>query len=202
MKHSPMIRSLFQVIAVCLLLVSTASPAMAAYKLLIKGPVCPGPAYCNTEFDLNGGSISISLPAYGTMPASTFTGPVSLVRVQSKLCKPGTNGNLEWLDQGKNVQGVQGSLKTPDGVYTMDLIFSQTNPVTNPTGPCTNYGQESFSYTRAYTITTGGRSGLTVIASGTDFVYNTNSIPEPETLLLLLAGFGSMGLVTIRRKRR
>ncbi len=35
---------------------------------------------------------------------------VTVVRTPVKLCKPGTNNQLEWLDQGNTVIGVNGTL--------------------------------------------------------------------------------------------
>ena len=199
MAHSSMFRTSLKAVSAFALLMAATNPAQAAYKFLVKGPVCTGPNYCFKEFTGTGTvPISIDLPAYTnssgvTMPALTFSGNLRVQQVASKLCKPGTGGKLEWLDQGTNVQGLVGDLTS--GNYTMTLGF-----VTNATASaCTQYGLESLSYSRTYTINQGGRT-IVVIANGTYHVYNTATIPEPETLLLLVAGLGAMGLA-LRRKR-
>jgi hypothetical protein len=112
MAHPSTFRSIFWAASTCMLL-AAAAPATAGYKLLIKGPVCSGPGYCATGELAGDGVISISLPAYEDpntpaspdMPALTFTGNVRLQQTVSQMCKPGTNGQPEWLQAGSNVKG-------------------------------------------------------------------------------------------------
>lgn len=203
-------RSIFWAASTCLLL-AAAGPATAGYKLLIKGPVCSGPNYCATGELAGGGPISVAVPAYDDpntlaspdMPALTFTGNISLQLATSELCKPGTNGQPEWLQAGSNVKGVTGTLSATDvsnNVYTLALTY---NEEVNPNSVCNSsiLGQENKLYTRGYTIIKGGRTTTTIVDNGAYYIYNVAAIPEPETLLLLIAGLGAMAFV-VRRKRR
>lgn len=203
-------RSIFWAASTCLLL-AAAAPASAGYKLLIKGPVCSGPGYCATGELAGGGPISISLPAYDNpntaaspdMPALTFSGNITLQQTVSEMCKPGTNGQPEWLKAGSNVKGAIGTLSATDAsnvVYTLALTF---DPTANPNTVCSaaTLGQESMLYARGYAITKGGRTPTIVVSNGLHYVYNIAAIPEPETLLLLMGGLAAMAVVA-RRKRR
>lgn len=209
MEPRPMIRSLLQVIATCLLLAASYSPAFAAYKMLIKGPICPTSPYCYVEFNYSGsnpvGPISITLPAYTpasgpSFPGGTFTGNINVISSTSQVCNQGTKGNLEWLDAGSNVHGLSAVLNSTIGTDTYTLTLSYATQASGEA--CNQKGNETLLYTRSYTLSKNGRSGGTVTGSGTYFVYNIASvIPEPKTLLLLLAGLGAMGIVTWRKRR-
>lgn len=213
MEPRPMIRSLLQVIATCLLLAASYSPAFAAYKMLIKGPICPTSPYCYVEFNYSGGStpvgISINLPAYTpasgpSFPGGTFTGNINVISSPSKICNKGTKGKLEWLDAGSNVHGLSAVLTDTIGTdtYTLNLNYATQAGGDGISNPCSPQGSETLQYLRNYSLTKNGRSGGTVTGSGTYFVYNIASvIPEPKTLLLLLAGLGAMGMVTWRKRR-
>jgi len=207
MAHPSMLRSSLQVASACLLLMAAASPASAGYKLWIKGPVCSAQNPCSTAEIGSSGPISIALPAYDDpntpqpvdMPALTFSGNINLQTVISELCKPGTNGQPEWLKAGSNVKGVTGTLTSAN--YTLVLTF---NPTDNPNTICNAaaLGQETKLYARGYTITqTTGRVVTTIVSNGVHYVYNVAAIPEPETLFLLMAGLGAMGVVTWRKRR-
>jgi hypothetical protein len=193
------------------MLLAAAAPATAGYKLLIKGPVCSGPGYCATGELAGNGAISVAMPAYDDpntaaspdMPALTFTGNVNLQQTVSQMCKPGTNGQPEWLQAGSNVKGAIGTLTATDAsnvVYALALTF---DPKVNPNTVCnaSTLGQESVQYLRGYSITKSGRPQTIVVSNGEHYIYNVAAIPEPETLLLLMAGLGAMAFV-VRRKRR
>ena len=102
--------------------------------------------------------------------------------------------------QGPNVEGLTGTLTR----------------VTNAPGTCQGTGSSSnqktytltFSYggtpntaSRTFTLSCAGPGNLTPISGHYD-VRNTASVPEPETLLLVLAGLGGYKLVMARRRKR
>lgn len=92
---------------------------------------------------------------------------------------------LNGQDQGLNVVGLSSALSTatsPNGIfYTLEFFY--INQTTPPTFKLT---RTNSSFTRE-------------IASGTYHVQNTNPLPEPETLLLLLTG--AVGLYLVRRRK-
>jgi hypothetical protein len=117
-------------------------------------------------------------------------------------------GTKQCLDNGTNVAGVSGSLKTKSGQYT--LTFHSTdadvldkngcgdNNDNNP--PITLMPANSFepSYNRTFTIT--GPNGFTY--SGNYWVVNqVHANPEPGTLPLLMISMSAMGLLAWKRKR-
>ncbi len=212
MAQPSMLRAALQAASFGLLLAAAATPAQAGYKLLIKGPVCSGPNYCVTPELGGSGPVSISLPAYDDpnttaspdMPALTFTGNITLQQTVSEMCKPGTNGQPEWLKAGSNVKGVLGSLTATDPATAANytLVFS-FNPTNNPNTACGTgtLGQETKLYARGYTITKSGRPATVVVSTGQHYVYNVAAIPEPETLLLFLTGLSAMGVLAWRKRR-
>ena len=142
------------------------------------------------------------------------------------MCKPGTGGKYEWLDQGLTVVAVTGTLTSasvpasppapliPTGTYR--LVFTNTGVVDNyatSNGACTVVpGKETYTIT--YTSTRGATLEKNI---GTPSVPNwvnintptttynlwnlTNGVPEPGTLLLVLAGLLGYGWMTMRRTR-
>ena len=70
-----------------------------------------------------------------------------------KLCKPGTKGNLEWLDQGNTVIGVTGNATSasncnaPNGAYALTLTFAFTTTYANSNGACSVSGQKTYTST-------------------------------------------------------
>lgn len=101
--------------------------------------------------------------------------------------------------QGPNVEGLTGTLQ-----------FSTTAPGTcqgtgNTAGNKTytltfSYGGTPNAANRTFSLTCSGPGNLTPIAGHYD-ARNTASVPEPETLLLMLAGLGGYKLVMRRRRK-
>ncbi len=219
MARPSLLRNTLKLAAAGVVLASAASPAAAStYKFLIKGPVCATAPYCFVEFNYTSHTtppavpltvpVTINLPAYNPptgvgMPALTFSGNVSVRELLSKICKPGTNGKLEWLAAGSNVEGISGNLTATDPgngqTYTLSLTFATQHQLDDSKpATCTTYGQETYQYVRGYGITRLPRT--TILTGGTYHVYDTASIPEPETLALLAIGLGALGF-SVRRRR-
>ena len=142
--------------------------------------------------DASSGSMTIDNPSVGTKNCPTIPTTTSAVTfsgfttdtVQINMLKPGTNGNLECLDQGNNLSGMHGTVTS--GGYTLTLGFSYTNGCTLNPLPIFN---------RAAMLT----GGMTTF-NGTYHVYNTSTVPEPGTIMLLLAGlFGLATMSWIKR---
>lgn len=142
--------------------------------------------------DAISGSMTIDNPSGGLTNCTfipTTTSPVTFSGftkdiVQINMLKPGTNGNLECLDQGNNLSGMHGTVTS--GAYTLTLGFSYING-------CTPNPLPSFTRTA---ILTGGMTTF----NGTYHVYNTSTVPEPGTIMLLLAGlFGLATMSWIKR---
>lgn len=138
-------------------------------------------------FPATGLSISVAancIPAStgGFIPAATFSTGSPNLTVQ--------NVTMNGQNQGPNVEGLAGNVTnggTGASLYTIKLAYS---------------GDGNANITRTFTITrNGGQAGQVAIASGTYYLRNTKSIPEPETVLLLLVGVGALALARrIRRK--
>lgn len=100
--------------------------------------------------------------------------------------------------QGLNVEGLTGT-----------LVFTTTTPgACDGTGTSTDpktftitfsYGGSPIPASRTFTLTCAGPG--TFSTSGHYDVRNTASVPEPETLLLMLAGLGGFKLVMRRRRK-
>jgi hypothetical protein len=153
-------------------------------------------------------------------------GSLTMIRAKVKMCKPGTGGRLEWLDQGLTVVAVTGTLTSasipasppnpaiPTGTYR--LVFTNTDVVDTyaaSTGPCALVpGKEKYTIT--YTSTRGAALEKKTTVGGVvtwnninpaTTTYNlwnvTNGVPEPATLLLILSGLLGYGWMTRRRAR-
>lgn len=129
-------------------------------------------------FPLSGLSISVAANCVTTLttgfiPATTFnTGTPNLI-VQNVTM----NGEV----QGANVEGIAGDLTNGlNGTnrYTIRFAYS---------------GDGNANISRTFTIIKG-QGQTSTVASGTYYLRNTRSIPEPETILLILSGFVAFGL--------
>ena len=124
---------------------------------------------------INGATVtqSATVPHGGTLTQplvlSNFDGNATLTlgQLQSltvvstpvKMCKPGTKGNLEWLDQGNTVVGVTGVLTSgtsatvPVDGYRLTLTMTGiSNTYGNVNGSCSVSGQKTYTYTKGAVI--------------------------------------------------
>jgi hypothetical protein len=135
---------------------------------------------------------------------------VTVVRTPVKLCKPGTHNQLEWLDQGNTVIGVNGTLTSgttstvPNNGYRLTLTFTFNSTYASSNGPCTVSGQQSYTSTKVALLEqqTGGSGNYTTKLNSTYNFWNaTNSAPEPGTVLLMLTGLLVLGWMSRKRMR-
>ncbi|WP_165922929.1 PEP-CTERM sorting domain-containing protein [Sulfurirhabdus autotrophica] len=163
------------------------------------GVVCTNSASSNSGQlvglgDAASGSVTIDNPGTGTTNCTgipTTTSPITFSgfaqnTVPISMIKPGTNNNPECLNQGSNLSGVNGSATTSG--FTLTFAFSYTNGCPAPLPV----------FTRTATLTDGS-----TVFNGTYYVYNTNTVPEPSTIMLLLAGLlGLAGMSWLKRSGR
>jgi hypothetical protein len=117
------------------------------------------------------------------------------------LVKTGTGGNPECLDQGLNLSGVTGGSSVGTGANTRTLAFSFTGSAgcAHP-----NYSVPTYQgpFQRTASIARGAGSLQTTVFQGAYHIYNeTNPIPEPNSILLILAGASSLGLLALWRRK-
>jgi len=154
-----------------------------------------------------------------TLILSSFNGepgPVEFGLTQSltpvnalvKMCAPGTNGQLEWLDQGITMVGVTGTLTntiftTPNipnnSNYTLTLSMTGISDTYASPGACTVQGAKTYTATQNAVIDDGVTTILTTIYN---FWNTTNLVPEPGTLLLMLIGMLGLGWMSMKRKNQ
>jgi hypothetical protein len=120
-----------------------------------------------------------------------FRGSVAPQIVPIHMKKPGTHGVLECLDQGNNFVGVQGTLNDVQNAgYSLVLAFSYTDGCGGSALP---------TFQRPVLINPSAK-GATVF-SGAYYIFNANSVPEPGSLYLLLAGAAGLTLLGLQRRR-
>lgn len=109
--------------------------------------------------------------------------------------KPGTKGVNECLNQGNNLVGITGGTSTGSGASTRTIAFSFNGAA----GCLPNTYQEP--YQRTVSIATGTGPFATTVYSGNYYVFNpTAVVPEPGSIMLLLAGGLGFGFVLRRRR--
>ena len=131
---------------------------------------------------------------------------LNVVRTPVKLCKPGTKGNLEWLDQGNTVIGVTGNATSasncnaPNGAYELTLTFAFTTTYANSNGACSASGQKTYTSTPGAVIDQkqGGNS-IIKLTTTYNFWNAINTAPEPGTALLMLMGLLALGWLNFKR---
>jgi hypothetical protein len=148
-------------------------------------------------------------PANNTTTVTLGTSQtVTMVRTPVKMCKPGTNNQLEWLDQGNTVIGVNGTLTSgttsavPNNGYRLTLTFTFNSTYASSNGPCTVSGQQSYTSTKVALLEqqTGGSGNYTTKLNSTYNFWNaTNTAPEPDTVLLMLMGLLVLGWMSRKR---
>lgn len=130
---------------------------------------------------------------------------LTVVTALVKMCKPGTRGQLEWLDQGNTVVGVTGRLTTattfppPLNTYRLTLgMASISDTYASSNGSCTTAGAKTYTYTVSAVI---DKQNVVKLTSTYNF-WNVNSVPEPGTISLLLIGLLGLGWLSMNRIRQ
>jgi len=175
--------------------------------------VCPTPGVTQTQAAVvNGTSGAVSQALIlsglqgngtgcgsGSLNSVSFTGTLTLVRANVKLCKPGTGGQFEWLDQGSAVVGANGNLSGTSGQVAYSVAFSSSAlNVSNVSGPCPGQAnQYNFSITNSATVS----KETTQLATASFAVPNASTLPEPGTLLLLGIGLLAIGWTCARTRQ-
>lgn len=135
-------------------------------------------------------------------------GTLTVVSTPVKMCKPGTNNQLEWLDQGNTVVGVTGTLTSgattvPTDAYRLVLSMTGINDTYNSSnGACSTVGQKTYTYTAGAEIEKlDGAVYVNVLSTTYNFWNATNGVPEPGTVALMLMGLLGMGWMSVKRMR-
>lgn len=185
--------------------------------------VCPSPGVTQVQAAVINGSGTVITPLIlsglqgngsgcgaGSLNNNVnFTGTLVLERANVKLCKPGTKGGLEWLDQGSAVVGANGNLVTTVGSVTYQVAVPVGTVSTVPvSGPCTTAGADNVTVTRGATqirkSTANNVVTLATASVATGAAGGIPTIPEPGTLSLMgmgLAGLSWMGMKRARKSR-
>lgn len=131
-----------------------------------------------------------------------FSGPVAPQNLRIHMWKAGTKGRMECLDQGNNLSGVNGGVNftlANGQQFTLGLGGGYTDGCDMQTQTkITSDGLPVF--TRIATIRRVGAERTSF--TGSYHIFNElNSVPEPGSLLLLVAGAASLMLVGLQRRR-
>ena len=136
---------------------------------------------------------------------------VTVVKALVKLCKPGTKGQLEWLDQGNTIVGVTGAVTSgnssavPINGYRLTLTMTGiSNTYGSSNGACSVSGQKTFTFTPGAVIAKQiGNSGNfnTILTTTYNFWNAINTAPEPGTAVLMLMGLLVLGWLNYKRTR-
>lgn len=135
----------------------------------------------------------------------SFTGTLTLEKATVKRCKPGTKNQLEWLDQGLTIVGVNGTLNASVGTGGSGVTYQVVIPVgtitvQNVSGTCTQLNQDNYTITRnAVQIR---KDNTTTLATASIVMPFPNTIPEPGTFSLIGLGLAGLGWVGARRARK
>jgi hypothetical protein len=134
-----------------------------------------------------------------------FTGG-NVVRnvVPITLVKAGTGGNNECLDQGLNLSGVTGGASA--GALTLAFSFTGAAGCPHPNYQAPNPVVPTYQgpFQRTVSIATGSGLFLTTLYTGAYHIStqtNPNQVPEPSSILLILAGVSSLGLLALLRRK-
>jgi hypothetical protein len=183
-------------------LMLTSSTFGATYNIVLK-------SLADANIACASGGFSFTKTTAGTFP--TGGASVSLVGCPASFVPNIANGtyipgNLNVVvqnittpqPQGPNVEGLTGTLQFSTSAH--GNCQGNGNSAQQKTYTISfSYGGAPNSANRTYTITCAGNGTFTV--SGHYDVRNTASVPEPETLLLMLAGLGGYRLAMRRRRK-
>lgn len=114
--------------------------------------------------------------------------------------KTGTNNAPECLDQGLNLSGITGGSTVGTGGNARSIAFSFTGAAGCPHP---NYSVPTYQapFQRTVSIRTGSGPAQRIVYQGAYHIYNTASVPEPGSLLLLLAGATGFGVLALSRRK-
>jgi hypothetical protein len=187
------------------------SAAWATDHLLsVNGATVTQPAVVN-----HSGAVTtpLILSNFDTPPATVTLGQsqsLTVVSAPVKMCKPGTNDQLEWLDQGNTVVGVTGVLTSgtsstvPNNGYRLTLTMTGiSDTYGSSNGSCSVSGQKTYTYTAGAVIDKLDSSSIyqIILSSTYNFWNATNGVPEPSTVALMLLGLLGMGWISMKRIR-
>ena len=142
-----------------------------------------------------------NLPATGASSSETpivFNGSAQAEIPSLNMIKAGTQGAAECLQQGQNLSGISvTTLSDTSNQFNLSMTFSYTDGCNPATGDrITPSGQPVFIRTATLDKPTG------TDFAGNYYVFNVNAIPEPSTMLLMVAGFAAIGFVGMRRSNK
>ncbi|MBU1263550.1 MAG: PEP-CTERM sorting domain-containing protein [Gammaproteobacteria bacterium] len=167
------------------LLAASGSAMAASYNIILKtsdGAIqsCATGGFTFTKTTV--GTFTATSPSValnGTTATQCFGVDKSVTLSNGTLSVTVANVTVNGQDQGPNVVSINGNLSNgnANGSYTIHFLAD-----------------------KSFTITQKDGNADPQVGSGIYFIYNQNSVPEPETLWLALAGLSA--LVMSRRIRR
>lgn len=193
--------------------------------LIVKTAPAPGGSVTTTNGVVtSAGSvttpITIAVTGVNSGNAVTYGAGQTLV-VQTlpkvKMCKPGTGGNLEWLDQGLSVIGATGTLNSATPTNNQNnfihrLVLSQTGLTDNyssSNGSCSAVGSLSYSVTRTAVIESRNGNSVNfnlaftgIFSFGNVLGSGPGGVPEPGTISLIGLGLAVLGWMSVKRVRK
>lgn len=131
-----------------------------------------------------------------------FNGTLTRQLRQVHMWKPGTDGRLECLAQGQNLSGVTGSVTTGTGTnqYSIGFGFAFTDGCNFATQQIiTANGLPTF--TRTVFISQRQGNAFPRVYEGNYQIFNVEAVPEPSSMLLLLAGAFGLGVLALSRRK-
>lgn len=168
--------------------------------------------YGGVNRDGTGFTLTISNPANGTKTPATgdcttipsapaanpigFSGSMTARLQATHMWKPGTNQVPECLDQGTNLSGLSGTLNS--GQYRL-LLSTQFTDGCNIQTQTKITSNGLPAYVRTVTLFGGG--GERPLYNGVYHIFNVASVPEPSSILLILAGATGLGALAISRRK-
>lgn len=138
-----------------------------------------------------------NLPRTSVGSPLVLSGQVTPQIVPIHMWKPGTKGAMECLDQGSNFVGLKGTLLSGQRRFLFSGgLFSDGCNMSAQT-KTTPDGLPVFR--REVSFFNGGERPLFI---GAYHIFNeANTVPEPGSLLLLVAGAASLVLIGMQRRR-
>ncbi len=181
------------------------------HLLSVNGATVTQPAVVNHSGTVTTPLILSNFDGNATLTLGGGSQTLTVVSAPVKMCKPGTNNQLEWLDQGNTVVGVTGTLTSgisstvPQNGYRLTLTMTNINDsYSNSNGLCQTSGQKTYTYTAGALIEqrAGNSTNFNTELNSTYNFWNaTNGVPEPGTVALLLMGLLGMGWMNVKRMR-
>jgi len=186
------------------------SAAWATDHLLsVNGATVTQPAVVNHSGAVTTPLILSNFDGNATLTLGGGTQTLTVVSAPVKMCKPGTNNQLEWLDQGNTVVGVTGTLTSGSSTALTDeyrLVLTMSgisDTYGSSNGSCSSVGQKTYTFTAGAVIDKLDSSSnyQTILSSTYNFWNATNGVPEPGTVALMLLGLLGMGWISMKRIR-